>query len=587
MGPALETLNARFGQLLDSAARNPFLAIALILGIALPAFLFGFIELPPIDRTEVRYAQVSKQMIESGDYLYPKFQTEQQLTFPIGIYWLQTLTSRLAGPDAIGQMWGYRLPSLIGVIAALLITYFGARRLVGDRAALIGVALLAINPVLIAQAHLALSKGMHLAFVAAAQWSLAWLYVGKDGASGSRTAVIFWLAQGLGVLTGTLSLPLLSLATIGGLLIYDRDACWLGRLRAHWGVPLAVLVVSPWLAALALNPEPDVVRQAWMSDLLNQLAGPQKVSRFGFPGMYSLGLAICLLSAVLLAGPAFKRLWTGREDRTQRFLLIWVLGYLAVAEPFFNKPPLYTIQMLLPAVTVAIGMLLAPHSGKRFDYRFHPANWTATLVSGLLPAIALIAFVIWQSRPIDVPAIVFGAIAMLCAVAAHVALRDKRPFAWLGLVAIAAVLVNVAALRFVLPDFRQIWSSGRLAEISRAIAPCIPDRVLVGGYVEPSAVFQIGTSTYVTKGAAAGTSAADWLAEKTKGRIVFVTKKVKADFQSQAKRLGLAPLHQVACTGGYNVGRIKWTDLELYVMATKAELAACPIPEHARCSEEN
>ena len=586
MHGALGILDAGLGQLLRRAAHRPLLALLAILAVALPSYLAGFIELPPIDRTEVRYAQSSKQMIETGDFRAPRFQTEPQFTFPIGVYWAQSAAAQLVGGDAVTKIWGYRIPSLIGIVTALLITFFGARRLVGAEAALIGVILLAINPVIVLQSHLAVSKGLHLAFVVAAQWSLARIYVDEKTGATSWAALWFWLAQGFGILTGALSLPLLSLATIGGLIVYGRKAAWLARLGAFWGLPLALLVASPWFVAIAANPEPELVRQAWSNGLLNHLAGPQKVSRYGFPGMYSLGLLICMLSAALFLGPAFKRAWAGRDDRALRFLLIWVIGYLAVAEPFFNKPPLYTIQMLLPAVTALIGVVLAPALENKFDLTFHPANWFATLLQGLSPAIGLIALVVWLSRPLDWLALALGVTAAVCALVAHLGIRKGQPIAWLGLTAAAALLVNITALSFVLPDFRHIWSSGRLAQISRVIAPCVPGRVLVGGYEEPSAVFEIGTSTYVTKGPEAGQSAANWLAEKTKGRIVFVSDKAKAGYQSQAKRVGLKGVRRVACTGGFNVGRVRWTDLELYVVATEREMEACPIPDYAKCTTE-
>jgi 4-amino-4-deoxy-L-arabinose transferase-like glycosyltransferase len=297
--------------------------------------------------------------------------------------------------------------------------------------------------------------------------------------------------------------------------------------------------------------------------------------------MYTLGIWVSLLSAAILLAPAAKNAWVDRQKRPQRFLMMWVLGYLALAEPLLNKPPLYTVQMLLPAITVSFGILLSSIS-TRDPMHFRPSVWFGTLLQGISPALALTALALWQDDPLKWPVIILCLIVALCVVLAHLSIRNAQPFAWLGLLVAAAILFNATALQLMLPNYRNIWSSGRLAEISRAIAPCIPDRVLVGGYVEPSAVFEIGTSAYTTKGPLAGQSAANWLDEK-KGRIAFVAKESLPGFHSQVKQVGLATPLRVACTGGFNVGRIEWTDLELFVMASKPELAACPMPAHARC----
>jgi len=47
-----------------------------LLVVALLGFLPGFFSIPPIDRDEARFAQATKQMVESGDYIDIHFQDE-------------------------------------------------------------------------------------------------------------------------------------------------------------------------------------------------------------------------------------------------------------------------------------------------------------------------------------------------------------------------------------------------------------------------------------------------------------------------------------------------------------------------------
>ena len=47
---------------------------------------------PVLDRDEARYAQSTKQMIETNNYKSIKFQEELRSKKPIGIYWLQAIS---------------------------------------------------------------------------------------------------------------------------------------------------------------------------------------------------------------------------------------------------------------------------------------------------------------------------------------------------------------------------------------------------------------------------------------------------------------------------------------------------------------
>ena len=58
--------------------------------VALLAFVPGFFQIPPVDRDEARFAQATKQMVESGDYIDIRFQGEGRYKKPVGIYWLQS-----------------------------------------------------------------------------------------------------------------------------------------------------------------------------------------------------------------------------------------------------------------------------------------------------------------------------------------------------------------------------------------------------------------------------------------------------------------------------------------------------------------
>ena len=75
--------------IVDYAVSTHARAAAVLVVAALLAFLSGFFQIAPMDRDEARFAQATKQMIESGDYIDIRFQDEVRYKKPVGVYWLQ------------------------------------------------------------------------------------------------------------------------------------------------------------------------------------------------------------------------------------------------------------------------------------------------------------------------------------------------------------------------------------------------------------------------------------------------------------------------------------------------------------------
>ena len=167
--------------------------------MALLLFLPGFFNLPPMDRDEPRFAQASKQMLETGDYVAIRFQDEARNKKPVGIYWLQAgavaLGEAVGIPEARGKIWLYRLPSLLGALGAVLLTYWAALPFVSRRNALIAAMLMATTALLGVEARLAKTDAVVTATVVAAMGALARTWLSR--AATLRNSLIFWLAIGI------------------------------------------------------------------------------------------------------------------------------------------------------------------------------------------------------------------------------------------------------------------------------------------------------------------------------------------------------------------------------------------------------
>src|ERR1700743_3623602 len=167
-------------RVLDFASTSHARAIALLAICGLLFFLPGFFNIPPVDRDEARFAQATKQMVESKDFVDIRFQDEVRYKKPVGIYWLQAAAvetaSALGVPRAQVRVWLYRVPSLIGAIGAVLLTYWTALAFVTRRGAVLAALIMCSSVLLGVEGRLAQTDAMLLLTVVAAMGAMARVY---------------------------------------------------------------------------------------------------------------------------------------------------------------------------------------------------------------------------------------------------------------------------------------------------------------------------------------------------------------------------------------------------------------------------
>ena len=257
---------------LDWLAARPWAASAILLILTLACFLPGVVAVPPVDRTEVVYASTSRAMLERGDLLDAQLEGERFAYRPIGAFWLQAAAASLLGADARDDITTYRLPSLAGAILAVLATYWLLVPLLGGRGALIAAGLFGITVPVAVQAQLAI-EGPVLPAAVIAQLALLRLYAAKQEEPTRGLALLFWAAQGFGVLINALAVPILSLSTLVALFAFDRNFAWLRRLRPLTGFPVMLLLGAPWLLVRARR------RRAVRRTVLERGSSPRSAGR--------------------------------------------------------------------------------------------------------------------------------------------------------------------------------------------------------------------------------------------------------------------------------------------------------------------
>ena len=125
----LHSWHQRIFDLLFFHSRVALYALMAVLSVFV---LIGHHTVPPLDRDEARFAQASKQMLQTGDYITVRFQDELRAKKPAGIYWLQSTFANLLGADDISS---YRFVNVLALLASVFALYHMALQFYDSRAA--------------------------------------------------------------------------------------------------------------------------------------------------------------------------------------------------------------------------------------------------------------------------------------------------------------------------------------------------------------------------------------------------------------------------------------------------------------------
>jgi 4-amino-4-deoxy-L-arabinose transferase-like glycosyltransferase len=533
----------------------------LLILICLFFYIPGFFTIPPLDRDEARFAQASKQMVESRDFVRINFQNSPRNKKPIGIYWLQAASVELlSGAAGYRKIWPYRIPSLLGAIFSVLLTFAIGKRLFGERSGFLGALLCSSSILLVVEAHLATTDATLLAAIMASQYALSRFYLREDKSksAGGGPFLTFWIAQAVGILVKGPVAPMIALLTIGSLTAVDRDAGWLKGLRPFSGLALTALIVSPWMIAIGLATKGAFFRQAVGGDFLSKVASGQESHGFP-PGFYLVLLPLTLWPGSSLAGVALFRAWKQRSAAALRFCLAWALPAWVVFELVPTKLPHYVLP-LYPVLCLLIAhTIISGEEGKapELDSKLVRAGYAACQLVVLLLGLGCLALP-WFLEHRFAPLGLIPAAAGVAGALLSTRFYFNRCYLRATAIAIAATaLILAPGLQWILPGVDSIWLSRSVGD---AVAQLRGKEVKLcsAGYYEPSLVFLLGTRTLLTS----ADKAAGFLQDDP-GALALVDRGQAADFLKQSDKLGLH-VKQVGAFSGINYSKGKHMLLRLY-----------------------
>lgn len=590
----------------NKIAKRPALAVTLsILWLMLIGWLgygwnLGNIGL--VDETEPLFAEASRQMFVTGDWITPFFNGETRFDKPALIYWCQAIAYAIIGVNE----WAVRLPSAIAAITVISLAFYTVQWHLGKQdareqverptrryvTAAVAAAVTALNPEMIVWGRTGVSDMLLTGCIASALLCFFLGYASKKQEAEESNSpfpnkwyLAFYVLIAGAILTkGPVGIVLPGLIILAFLLYVGNLWQVLREMRPLIGLLMIVALSVPWYVLV-------IWRNGW--NYINSFFGYHNIERFtevvnGHSAPWYFYFVVVLLgfapySVYLPAALARLKFWQRSQWRAQErsqqlglFAGIWffvVFGFFTIA---VTKLPSYVLP-LMPAAAILVALLWSDYfptpaaSSSRPLSLFRASGWANVV---LFTALSVAMFQVTRLLGSDQAAPNFrqtlensnltqlgGYIWLLSGVSVAFLLITRR---WQGIM-IANLLGFAAFLIVVLMPALFLMDQERqlpLREISAVVANVKQpnEEILMVGFKKPSVVFyshQKVTFIKLTK------DAVKYIQNQTSSSPKFPSLLVLAEHRNLV-RMDLPPddYENLASKGAYQLIRLSFKKMK-------------------------
>ncbi|MGH7948791.1 MAG: phospholipid carrier-dependent glycosyltransferase, partial [Candidatus Binataceae bacterium] len=341
---------------------------------------------------EGRYAEISREMLASGDFVTPRNNYVRYFEKPPLVYWTTAASMALFGENEFAA----RLPAALASIGQVVIVALLAESMFGATAGLIAALALATFPVFIGFARFA-TLDPPLSFLVIA--GLAAFYVAASAAAFRVARAREWFIASAAMLAlGTLAKGPVALVLGGGIalvwLIWERRTAEIRSLPWIPAVLVFVAITVPWFALVAIG-NPGFLEFFFVREHLLRYSELQEHAR---PFWFFIPILIGGTWPWIFFAPlGYAALRSDSEHRSAfRFLAVWFLFVLIFFSLSESKLGGYILPAL-PALAILCGYgvariaSLAAGAARRLLLWFGAINLAAA-------AVALVALIAMRHR---------------------------------------------------------------------------------------------------------------------------------------------------------------------------------------------
>jgi 4-amino-4-deoxy-L-arabinose transferase-like glycosyltransferase len=500
-----------------------------LIGICLFSFalnLLGLRSVPLWDRDEGWYAECSREMLQTGDWVVPRFLGDWRAQKPPLVYWLQAGCMDLLGDTPLAA----RLPSTVSVLLAGLLIGAATRHFTDNTRGLWTAFIYLTSGLAIASAKFCLTDGVMALFAIAGQVCLAAMYAAhlRKRPTPRWAAPVFWISLGLAGLTKGPQVLAMDIVTLIILLVLDvgqsnagfgaskswkESARWWIRLQPVAGVLLLCAVVGPWLVAIHRRAP------GFLQELLLRAKAHTESSVDGHgqsPGYHLALIGVTFFPWSLLVVTAITTAWHNRRWPMIRFALAITIGPWIVMEFVRTKLPFYILPAFGGLAFLTADALVRCAQGEFRDL-MRPIfvrvtqGWAVVTVG--LGACVWVALKVAPARELPVVGMSIFSLAMLVWAGAVENRVRNRKFTQFG-IALGSGMAICLGLLFglILPNFQFLMLSRRLGnDLATLGATGGKTRVAQIDYTEPTlAYYQDGGAEIEFDGYLQQTNPALW-----------------------------------------------------------------------------
>ncbi len=339
------------------------------------SFFWRLGAIPLIGFDEGSYAECSREMLASGDWVVPTCNGGPFFDKPPAAFWLQAASMRAFGVNSFAA----RLPSAVESLALVALTVFLGTRLFSRRAGLMAGFALATSTLAAGLARLAIIDALFTLTITASLGAFLLAYLPENGTEPfpqprraaetgaaekrclSPFFLVFWAGMGGSMMVKGPAGPVLILATVLVFLLIRRDLRAIRRAMPVAGIVLAAAIALPWYVAVNERTGGAFVREFIVHQNLQRALG--KDFQHNAPFYYYvpvLAAAFFPWSVFLPAALSSRKHETekarNRSGIASLFLTVWIGVVFVTFSALRSKLPGYMFP-IYPAAALMVARL--------------------------------------------------------------------------------------------------------------------------------------------------------------------------------------------------------------------------------------